>query len=298
MAVDLRPLKQFMALAESLHFSRASDACHVSPSTLSRTIKQLEEQLGVSLFVRDNRSVTLTPEGDKFRHYARGALMQWEVIHNDLMSDARELRGSLSMYCSVTASYSFLYDILHQFRPRYPLIAIKLHTGDPELAIHRVLAEQDDVAIAARPDNLPTGLAFKQIALSPLVFIAPVHSLQLGSPLTAPLSAEQWSDNPVIMPEQGVARRRLGQWFQEIGKKPNIYAQVAGNEAIVSMVSLGFGVGVVPEIVLNNSPLSDRVRILSITPDLKPYDVGFCVLETKLKNPLIRAFWSQLPEPS
>ncbi len=296
MAIDLRPLKQFLALAESLHFNRASLICHVSPSTLSRNIKQLEDQLGVTLFERNNRSVSLTPKGKRFQAYAREALSQWDIIHHELVAGAGELHGSLSMYCSVTASYSFLYEILSQFRPRYPGIEIKLHTGDPEPAIQRVLTEQEDLAIAARPDNLPAGLAFQQIAVSPLRFIAPVES-RLAETLNAKsLLVDDFEGIPMILQEQGIARQRLDAWFQANGRHPEIYAQVAGNEAIVSMVSLGFGVGVVPEIVLNNSPLAGKVQVLTVSPELKPYQVGLCVLEKKLKNPLIAAFWQQLSE--
>jgi LysR family positive regulator for ilvC len=73
---------------------------------------------------------------------------------------------------------------------------------------------------------------------------------------------------------------------------PRIYAQVAGNEAIVSMVSLGLGIGVVPQIVLEHGPLADRVQILDVQPALEPYDVGMFALKKNLKNPLVNAFWS------
>jgi LysR family positive regulator for ilvC len=75
---------------------------------------------------------------------------------------------------------------------------------------------------------------------------------------------------------------------------PRIYAQVAGNEAIVSMVCLGLGVGVVPKIVLENSPMADRILVWDVLPKLEPYDVGLFALEKKLKNPLVSAFWSLL----
>ena len=78
-----------------------------------------------------------------------------------------------------------------------------------------------------------------------------------------------------------------------MGAQPNIYAQVAGNEAIVSMVSLGFGVGIVPQIVLDNSPLVDKVCTMDIKPALAPYEVGLVTQERKLTSPLIKAFWSR-----
>ncbi|OED42636.1 transcriptional regulator IlvY [Endozoicomonas sp. (ex Bugula neritina AB1)] len=287
--MDFRPLKYFLTLSDSLHFGQASELCHISSSTLSRSIKQLEDQLGVALFERDNRSVILTQEGVRFQTYARETLMHWEVIHNDLMAEAKELHGELSVYCSVTASYSFLYNILNEFRPRYPKIEIKLHTGDPELAIQHVLSHKEDFAIAAKPDVLPTGLSFKSITDSPLVFIGPANGSYL-----MPETKKQWQETPMILQEQGVARKRLNARFETMGIKPKIYAQVAGNEAIVSMVALGFGMGIVPKIVLENSPLADQVQILNIHPQLQAYDVGVCVLEKKLKNPLINVFWSQL----
>ena len=77
--MDLRQLKHFVVLAETLHFGRASDLCHISISAFSRGIRQLEDSLGVELFLRDNRSVALTHEGSLFLEYAREALGEWEV---------------------------------------------------------------------------------------------------------------------------------------------------------------------------------------------------------------------------
>ncbi|MDI3325283.1 HTH-type transcriptional activator IlvY [Pontibacterium granulatum] len=288
--MDTRLLKLFLSLADTLHFGRASELNHISPSALSRSIKQLEDEVGVALFERNNRTVTLTHEGELFRDYAREALLQWDVIRDALMEEAEELHGEISVYCSVTASYSFLYDILSQFRLNHPGVEIKLHTGDPDHAIGHILSGGEDITIAAKPDPLPAGIAFKPIAISPLVFIAPTEQGNL-EPL---LVQEDWAQIPMILPESGVGRKRVDEWYEERSLTPTIYAQVAGNEAIVSMVSLGFGVGVVPRIVLDNSPLANKVQVLDVQPELEPYEVGLFALEKKLKSPLIRAFWEQL----
>ena len=287
--MDLKQLRQFLSLADTLHFARASTLCHVSPSTLSRNIQLLEERLGVSLFERDNRSVSLTQEGLKFELYARDAISQWDSICNELMADSKELKGEISVYCSVTASYSFLYDILSEFRQCFPGIEIKLHTGAPEEAIERVLSGKEDITVAARPEHLPNTLSFYSIGLSPLVFIAPADGK-----VKLPETQGDWSQTPMILPERGESRERVNKWFSDKGIKPRIYSQVEGNEAIVSMVSLGFGIGVVPQIVLENSPLYDKVIVINVTPWLPAYDVGICALDKKLKNPLIQAFWSLL----
>ena len=292
--MDVRSLQQFVNLAESLHFGRASEASHVSPSALSRGIRRLEQDVGAQLFERNNRSVSLTHAGRLFLGYARAALGDWDTIRNTLMEASGELHGEISMFCSVTASYSFLFDILTRFRRDHPRIEIKLHTGDPEEAVARVLAGVEDIPIGARPASLPKGLAFRSITVSPLVFIAAQDGDQIGRVTRRQSQAADWSGTPMILSERGLARNRLDEWFRKLGATPNIYAQVAGNEAIVSMVSLGFGVGVVPRIVLDNSPLADQVRILNVRPRLAPYEVGLFALEKRLGSPLISAFWSQL----
>ncbi|QOJ32953.1 MAG: HTH-type transcriptional activator IlvY [Gammaproteobacteria bacterium] len=290
--MDIRQLRQFVHLAGALHFGRASAISHVSASALSRSIRQLEAEVGAVLFSRDNRSVALTRQGETFLRWAREVLAGWDEVRHTLLEQAGTLQGEVSLYCSVTASYSFLFELLGRLRRDHPRIEIKLHTGDPEDAIARVLGGHEDIAIGARPDVLPAGLAFRPITRSRLVFIAPA-----GEPRRRELERRRpdpaaWGKTPMILAESGLSRQRVERWFRELGVAPRIYAQVAGNEAIVSMVSLGFGVGVVPQIVLDNSPLAAQVVVLEARPALAPFEVGLFTLEKKLRSPLVGAFWA------
>jgi len=291
--MDSHALRLFLSLADNLHFGKTSREQHVSPSALSRSIKQLEEELGASLFLRDNRSVRLTREGQQFREYANEVMNGWQAIRQAFKQDQLILQGELSLYCSVTASYSFLYDILSSFRQDYPRIEMKLHTGDPATAVERVQEGLEDLAIGARPDSLPAGIAFQPIARSELCFIGPQSPQLLTEEQLQRPDAASWKDVPMILSEEGLARTRTDRWLKSHNIKPRIYAQVSGNEAIVSMVSLGFGIGVVPQIVLDNSPLAARIRIYDIQPPLTPYDIGLFALEKRLKDPLIAAFWNR-----
>lgn len=290
--MDIRTLKHFIVLSETLHFGRASRRTNISTSALSRNIRQLEAALDTTLFDRDNRSVELTADGERFHRYARDAVQQWEQIRFELTDPGEQLRGEVSLYCSVTASHSILVDLLNRFRPAHPGVEIRLQTGDPQHAIGRVVALEEDLAIAARPETLPARVIFAPILVSPLVFIAPNESTDLGSAQLPPADTGTWAQIPMILASSGLARTRVDAWFRARGVAPKIYAQVAGNEAIVSMVSLGLGIGVVPKIVLDNSPQSGRVRILDVTPQLAPYDLGLVTLKRNLKNPLVDAFWS------
>jgi len=292
--VDIRTLKHFIELAETLHFGRASTKANISTSALSRNIRQLENELHTTLFDRDNRKVALTTDGHTFLGYARDAVQQWEQIRYDLTDPGEQLSGEMSLYCSVTASHSILVDLLNRFRPAHPEVEIMLQTGDPEHAIARIVALDEELAIAARPETLPPGVLFKPITESPLVFVAPKESAEMPGAHFFPAATDDWREVPMILAAAGIARRRVDAWFESLGVTPQIYAQVAGNEAIVSMVSLGLGVGVVPKIVLDNSPHSTRVRVLDVEPALAPYDLGLFTLQRHLRNPLVNAFWALL----
>jgi LysR family transcriptional regulator, positive regulator for ilvC len=285
--MDTEKLKALVVLAELLNFSRAADQLHMSASTLSRLVSQMEQEFKVALFVRNNRSVQLTEAGRRCYEYAKSSLAELSTLQQELIQASGVLKGDISIYCSVTASYSFLHEILAAFRQDYPQIRFILHTGDHAQALERITQGAEDVAIAARPDVLRQGIVFKPITQSPLVFIESV---------AAPATHEQiaWQELPLILPEQGVGRVRIERWFAQQGIQPWVQAQVGGHEAIVSMVSLGFGVGLVPKVVVDNSPLAEQVRLFSVQPEVKPYEVGVCVLEKRLKSPLVQAFWGML----
>ncbi|MHA6965730.1 HTH-type transcriptional activator IlvY [Zobellella denitrificans] len=286
--MDIRNLELFLHLSQSLHFGRTADAMAVSPSTLSRAIQRLEQELGCELLDRDNRSVTLTPAGLRLQQFAGNWLADWQAMREQLKQSESPLQGRLRLFCSVTASYFLLPDILARFRTRYPQLELRLETGDPALAIDKVLNDESDLAIGARPDALPAKLDFIRLQTVPLVFIAPRIPCLANELLQEPNA--DWSRIPVILPEQGVARKRTNQWFRNKGISPHVYAEVAGNEAIVGMVALGCGIALVPTAVIEHSPMADKIRRLDVTPDLKPFEVGVCLLKKRLEDPLIQAF--------
>lgn len=286
--MNIKSIRLFIHLCDSRNFAKTASAMHLSPSALSRQVQKLEQEVGQPLFVRDNRSVELTNAGKKMLPVAMRMLSDWQQLQRQLQGLDHQLRGELRLFCSVTASYSHLPDLLSDFRVKYPDIEFKLSTGDPAQAIERILDDEADIAISALPEQLPSKVAFKPISEIPLSVIAPngisnfAESLHQESP--------DWSQVPFIVPEAGTARERANTWFKQMRIKPTIYAQVSGHEAIVSMVALGCGVGIAPDVVINNSPLRDKIERLKLAP-IKPFELGICCLKSQLANPLIKALW-------
>jgi LysR family transcriptional regulator, positive regulator for ilvC len=287
--MDIQTLRLFSHLAKGLHFGRTSRACNISPSALTRTVQRLEEELGEQLFVRDNRSVSLTKAGEYVVAYAEDVLQRWEQLQEQL-ARTKDLNGTLSLYCSVTAAYSVLPNIFQQFRTKYPNIHIKLQTGDAAKALTRLQNRETDIAIAALPEKLPERIDVLQLTETPLIFIEPAHYPETIFYQENTREID-WQKTPIIMPDSGLSRQRLDRWFAEKKIVPNSYAEVAGNEAIITMVSLGCGVGLVPELVLDKSPTKDQVKHLTPSPRLAPFSIGVCILKRKVQSPQVVAFW-------
>jgi len=287
--VDTRELELFVVLAETLHFGRTGERMHLSPSAISRTVRRMEDEVGQRLLERDKRSVQLTAAGAALLAYARQQLAQWRGFVDSLQPHYQLLHGEISLYCSVTAAYSLLASLLSTFRSRYPAIELKLHTGDQADAIERVIGGDEDLAIAALPDKVSKKLRVHTLAESPLVFIAPAAPCAVAEQIAEEFPV--WEEIPLIVSERGLARLRVDAWYRAQGLRPNIYAQVSGHEAIVSMVGLGLGIGVVPELVLANSPQRESIEVVDVQPALTPFVVGLCATSQRLDNPLVKAFW-------
>ncbi|RJT39493.1 HTH-type transcriptional activator IlvY [Rahnella woolbedingensis] len=293
--MDLRDLKLFLHLAESRHFGRSSKAMHVSPSTLSRQIQRLEEELGQPLFQRDNRTVQLTSAGEQLKNFAQQTLLHYQQLRSGLDQHGPTLSGELHLFCSVTAAYSHLPPILDRFRAQHPLVEIKLTTGDAADAVEKVQSTEADLGIAGRPESLPGSVDFTQIGEIPMILISPSLPCAVRTQVSEP--HPDWSQIPFILPEHGPARKRIDVWFKRNRlSNPLIYATVSGHEAIVSMVALGCGIALIPSVVVDNSPepVRNRISILDNVTLGAPLELGVCVQKKRLNEPLIDAFWQLL----
>lgn len=286
--MNIKSLQLFIHLCDSKSFAKTAAAMHISPSALSRQIQKLEEETHQQLFLRDNRSVELTVQGKKLLPVALKILGEWQQYQSYVKGTEDELKGEIRLFCSVTASYSHLPELISEFRIQHPFIEFKLSTGDPAQAIDKILADEADIAISAKPDQLPAKVAFEPISEIPLSVIAPVGVSSFAEELQK--ETPDWSTIPFILPEAGTARERANVWFKQMKIKPNIYAQVAGHEAIVSMVALGCGVGIAPDVVINNSPVREKINRLKVLP-IKPFELGVCCIKSQLESPLVKALW-------
>ncbi|MFF5141836.1 HTH-type transcriptional activator IlvY [Streptomyces sp. NPDC013157] len=276
---DHRALRLFLHLAQSLNFGRTSLDCHVSPATLTRTVQRLEAELGHRLFDRGPREVSLTAEGQRFREYAVQALELWQA-YRDERPDPAELSGRLAVFATVTACQALLPGLLAPFRAAHPQVRLDLRTGDEAAALARLDEGESDVAVAGIPARLPESLVGRTVTVTDLVLVTALDRPDPGL------------DGPFVLPQRGLVREAADRWFRARGRPVAVACEPDGHEALLTLVALGCGTGVVPRLVLEHSAVRDRIAVLPADPAPEPFPIGLCVRRSDLRRPLVAALWS------
>lgn len=265
-------LEAFLALAKTLHFGKTASKLNMSPSALTRLISRLEEELGVSLFDRNNRQIYLTDQGKIFEKFAQESLSKRADLKVSLSGNGERIEGVLPLYASVTACYTVLPDFIKRLTEKYPGIQLSVETGDPAAAISAVKENRALLAIGAIPETGLASMETVSVVKTPLVYAAskngPYTKLE-GSP------QDILSSVPLVLPKAGLARSRFDKWIKSRNVKPIIAAETEGNEAILAIAQLGLGIGLVPQIVLENGPYRGEFIIHTAGNILGYYDVGF-----------------------
>jgi LysR family positive regulator for ilvC len=286
-------LSLFLHLADSLHFARSAKAFHMSPSALTRSIQRLEEELGHPLFQRSKRRVALTRAGEIFRDHARAQLAAHARLLEALGSEAAAPTGELRIACTVTACHSVLPKLLARCRDRYPGIHLQLSTSDAARCLQALETDEVDLAVVPEPDRPAVELRFVRLAHTDLAFIAPAADQDLVRRVRQ--GGSHWNGLPTILPRRGLERERIEAWLSQQGARPEIYAEVDGNEAILAMVALGCGVGVVPELVRKDSPLRGRIEQVEVKRPPRGYHVSLCAKRHTLARRTAAVLWELAP---
>ncbi|MGI5129137.1 HTH-type transcriptional activator IlvY [Pseudonocardia sp. CA-107938] len=277
MSDEQTELRLFLHLCHTLNFGRTSLDCHVSPSTLTRTVQRLEARAGQRLLDRGPRGVALTPAGQRFRAYAEEVTQAWQAFR--AADPARgDLAGVLRIFATVTACQALLPDLLAPLRAAHPLVHVDLRTGDAAAALARLDEGEVDAAVAGVPDRVPQSMLVRTVTSTDLVLVAAVDGP------AAP-------DGPYVLPRRGLVRDAAERWFRARGAMPPVAAEPDGHEAVLTLAALGYGIGIVPRLVLDTSAVAPRLQVLAAEPGPAAMRVGLCVRREDLRRPVVAALW-------
>jgi DNA-binding transcriptional LysR family regulator len=284
-SVELRQLQYFVAVADDLSFSRAAGRLHVSQPSVSAQIKALEQTLGVTLFERSSRAVSLTPAGAEILPLARELLVDARKLREQAQLSARRLSGRLRI--------GFLADeytdpagerLMATMRREHPRIAVEFHQVD--FAEHHAALESGLVDVAFVMG--PVSSKFVAVPIARTTRLLAVSRTLPGAgdeAVPATIAAGQ----AVVLPNQMASHDWRRSWSPPDSPPGQIF--VVGEdsmEAMLAAVGARRGVAVVPEYVSRYYP-QPGVAFVPLA-DLGPCSVEVAALRSRQAEPLVEAF--------
>jgi len=252
---DLRQWRYFVTVADERHFGRAAERLSMTQPPLSQAIRALEEALGVALFVRTKRSVALTAVGAALLPDVRRLLASADALPPLARRLARGEAGSLSLAFVSTADYGLLPSLLRAFGARYPQVRLQLAEATSDVQIDELVAGRIDagLVIPPVPPRHAAGLSYLPVVREPLVVAMPAAAAPDG-PEDEPVRLADLAALPLV-----IFPRRLAPGFYDIitgcygaaGETPHIGQEAIQMQTIVSLVSAGMGVALVPQSLRN-----------------------------------------------
>ncbi|MEO0895186.1 MAG: LysR family transcriptional regulator [Bacteroidota bacterium] len=243
--IELRHLRYFLAVAEELHFGRAAEKLFISQPGLSRQIKQLEEELDLQLFERDNRNVALTQAGHYLKEEVQLLLKNLQKVfnHASMLQDGKE--GILKFGYVGSAMQNIIPQLLLEFRETHPNIQFDFKEMDNQKQVESLLSQDIDVGFV-RLVRVPRGLQIKPVFKD---------TFSLVLPNSHPLEKQDFSsliqlkDEPFILFERAYSPtyyEKMRQIFDYSGFTPIVSHFTVHASTIYRLVENHFGVSIVP----------------------------------------------------
>jgi DNA-binding transcriptional LysR family regulator len=284
--MEFRHLRYFLVLAEELHFGRAAQRLAISQPPLSTNIQQLEASVGAKLFTRNSKAVQLTEAGRAFVPQARALLEQAQQAARHARDVADGLAGSLQVGFVGTMLYRGLPGLLKSFQAQHPRLRLTLKELSSSDQLIELAHERLDLGFV-HTTRVPPGLSQILVASQPFVACLPSGHALAGQGRVSLLALK---GEPMACVSRGVSadyHERIVALCTEAGFTPEIRYELRHWLSVVSLVSQGLGVALVPQALqLSALPGTTFVPLDAATV---PYDT-YCLWKKARDHPALVAF--------
>lgn len=275
--MEIRVLRYFLTVVREESITKASEVLHITQPTLSRQLAQMEEEIGVKLFDRGARKITLTNEGILLRRRAEEILQLVDKTERELMEQDEQIEGKITIGCGEISSVQLLPELFKKFREKYPHVTFDLYTATADLVKEQMDKGLIDIGLLLEPIDMEK-YDFIRLNMKEkwLVLMRPDDSLADKEYILA----KDISDLPLILPRRMGVQSELASWFGDYYEKLNVvFTSNLGTNAAI-MVNNGLAYALVIEGAV---PFWDKSKI--IRRPLYPELTATSVLAWKRSQP-------------
>lgn len=261
--MEFYQLTYFLAAAQTQNFRKAAELCMVAQSALSRQIAALEGELDVELFKRKNKRVTLTPAGEEFARYVRGALEQLQQ-GQQAMSELHEGQsGTILLGCVESLASAFLPPVFASFHRRHPKIRLKVTVSHTDELMTLVEQGEVELGLILDPAIRSELLIIKELFRQELQLLVPAQHPLIQQ--ETPITLQQITGEPLLLLEE---TSRLGQItkriFAQRGLVTRSIVEIESIEGLKEFVRQGIGIALTLPALVRYPRIDHDLRLLPI----------------------------------
>ncbi len=258
MNINLELYRIFYVVAKHKHMTRASEELHISQPAISQSIKKLEEQLGGTLFLRSNKGMELTSEGNMFFDYVKGALELINNAENEFTSFKDLSKGEIKIGASTTLTKIVLMDAIKRFHKDYPNININITNDLTSNLMIDLQKGKLDFVIFNEGDIKETNIKTKKIKSLKQGFI--YHPNYFKDNIT---SLNDLTNYPLILQKkESNSRKFLDYYTLQYNLLLNPKTEVVSQDLVIEFTEAGFGIGfAIIDLALHNYPNLKELKI-------------------------------------
>jgi LysR family transcriptional regulator, regulator for metE and metH len=260
-SLDIRHLKLIVAVTEEKSVTRAGEVLHLTQSALSHQLREIEEKLGMPLFLRMNKKMILTQAGERLLQTARQVLHEMKLTEDHISQMAANRQGTLRISTECYTCYHWLPDVMKEFRRKFPGVEVTIDAEATHQPIEALLQGKLDLAIVTdvRCD--------KQLQYRALFEDEFVAIMSADHPLVARpyLAARDFADQNLILyvrPEESTLFEKI---LRPAGVTPARVTTVPLTEAIIEMVKAGLGISTLARWAVNEQIAAGRIVARPLT---------------------------------
>jgi DNA-binding transcriptional LysR family regulator len=273
MAFTLRQLQYFIAVAEEGTVSGAAQSLSISQSAVTEAIKELESDLGVTLFERHRRGLTITHKGHQFYRHANRILADVQDARRSFIGEDVAPPSHLSLGATSLVAGYVLSDLLARFRRAYPGVDVSAIEDNGDYLEHLLIGGELDVAVM-----VISNLRDRNALQAEIFETSPYRLwLPLGHRLASAesIALADIASEPLIMLTVDETEENTGKLLSALGAKPHVAFRTRSVEAVRSLVATGAGVALLPDLVYRPWSLEgDRIESRDISGALPVVQVG------------------------
>ncbi|MEF2074162.1 LysR family transcriptional regulator [Consotaella aegiceratis] len=288
MRFTFRQLEYFLAAAQSGSITQASERINISQPSISTAISQLEQEMGLQLFVRHHaQGLSLTPAGRKMFHEVKRLLEQAEGLYGVASEASEEVRGTLNVGCLTTLAPMILPELSVSFNSAFPKAQVRPDAGHQQGLLEGLTRATIDIAITYDL-QIPPGIEFLPLAK------LPVHALLGESDVLArhsSVSLKELAALPLILLDLPLSREYFLALFMKEGLQPNIAYRFTQPDIIRTMVANSYGYTLANVLPRSDTALDGRkvVRV-KLSGEHQAMTIGLATLKDLRKSRLVKAF--------